>query len=268
MRERLSYDVKNDESLELCVKLLVCVKNVERLTDEIELKLDGRDVVPDKLDTAVNASDLTATEEALRLRDEIGGEVLVATCGDESAEHGLRRALAMGADRGIRVDAKARDPLSVAHALAPLVAAEQPDLVLCGAQSSDSVQAATGTMLASLARLPCAAVIRRIDYDGPNRRAVVERELESGALARMAIDLPAVLTIQAGINRPRYANLRAVKRAEAAQVHVRQPDALPSPAYVVRRMFPPTAGRRAELLKGDPTMVALRLTEIVRERLG
>jgi electron transfer flavoprotein beta subunit len=252
----------------MSMKLLVCVGIGEQFKEETGPKPDSAERVRDKPDTAASSWDLAAAEEALCLREQVGGEVVVATCGDESAEQGLRRALAMGADRGIRVDTEARDPLSLAYALAPLIASERPDLVLCGAQSSDSALSATGTMLASLARLPCATVVRRIEYDGENRWVVIARELEGGALAQMEIDLPAVLTIQAGINRPRYANLRAVKRAEAAEVDVRPAAEPPSPAYVVRRMVPPAADRRAELLQGDPATVATRLAEILRERVG
>jgi electron transfer flavoprotein beta subunit len=252
----------------VALKVLVCVKTIEQLSDEFELTPDGREVVRERLETATNEWDLAATEEALRMREEFGGEVVILTCGDAATELGLRRALAMGADRGVRVESSARDPLSIAYALAPVVAAEQPDLVFCGVQSADSVQGATGTMLATLAGLPCAAVVRRIQYNETRRRAVIERELEGGRIARMEVHPPAVFTIQTGINRPRHANLRAIKRADAAEVKVFQAVPPPSRAYVVRRMFAPAAGGHAEFLEGDAASIARHLAGIVRERLG
>src|SRR5919204_3350742 len=121
------------------MRIVVCVKQVAVLGDEVEFLSDGRDVDPDYLDRAVNEWDLYATEEALQLCERVGeGEVVAVSVGDEEAEAALRRCLAMGASRAIRIDADAADPLAVARALAEAVAAEQADLVLCGVQSSDS----------------------------------------------------------------------------------------------------------------------------------
>jgi electron transfer flavoprotein beta subunit len=251
------------------MRTLVCVKQVKQLGDEVEFTDDGLDVDPDYLDASLNEWDACATEEALLLRERLGGEVVLATVGSEDAEGALRRCLAMGADRAVRIEGVAeRDPLSVAWALAQLVLAESPDLVLCGVQSSDSVQGATGTALAEYAGLPRVAVVRSLEYEHDTRRAVVGRELEGGLVDVVEVETPAVLTVQTGINQPRYANLRAIKQAEAVEIEVRQESSGGSPAASrVRRMFTPPRGEGAEMLQGSPAEVAARIAEIVRERL-
>jgi electron transfer flavoprotein beta subunit len=174
----------------------------------------------------------------------------------------------MSADRAIRIEGKGRDPFSVARALAEVVREESPDLVLCGVQSSDAVQAATGTALAELLDLPCAAVVTRIDYDADARKAVVDRELEGGLIDRVEVDAPAVLTIQTGNNQPRYANLRAIKQAEQVEIEVRSVADGGTPAYRVRRMFVPTTEAGAQMIEGSPAEIAERIATIVRERLA
>lgn len=187
------------------------------------------------------------------------------TVGDEEAEGALRRCLAMGADRAIRIDAEPRDPISTARALAETVAAESPDLVLTGVQSADSVQGSTGAALAELVGLPRVAVVTKLEWSGSGP-ATVDRELEGGLVDVVEVDTPALLTIQTGINQPRYANLRAIKQAE--QHEIRVVDADPGePAYRVRRMFAPPRGAGAELIDGNAAQVAQRIAELLKERL-
>jgi electron transfer flavoprotein beta subunit len=249
------------------LKVVVCVKQVAQLGDEVEFTADERDVDPDFLDFALNEWDTFATEEALQSRERAGeGDVVVITVGDDDAEDALRRCLAMGADRAIRVDAGERlDPISVARALAGVIEEESPDLVLCGVQSSDSVQAATGTALAELLDLPRVAVVTKVSLGGGV--ATVERELEGGLVDVVEVDTPCLLTIQTGINEPRYATLRAIKQAEQQEIDVRETGDLGDPAYRVRRMFVPPKGEGAEMLDGSPTAIAERIKEIVEERL-
>jgi electron transfer flavoprotein beta subunit len=250
------------------MKIVVCVKQVAALGDEVEFTEDGRDVDPDFVDYALNEWDSYATEEALRVREATGdGEVVVVTVGDEDAEDAMRRALAMGADRGVRIWADAlagADPITVARALAEVVREEAPGLVLCGVQSSDAVQAATGSALAELLDLPRAAVVTTLELgDGT---ATVHRELEGGLVDVVEIDLPALLTIQTGINEPRYATLRAIKQADQKPIEVREPGDLGTPAARVRRMYVPPKGEGAEMLEGSPADIARRIKEIVEER--
>ncbi len=187
------------------------------------------------------------------------------TVGDGESEAALRRCLAMGADRAIRVDAEPRDPVSTARALAGVVAAESPDLVLTGVQSADSVQGSTGSALAELTGLPCVAVVTKLDWSGSGA-ATVDRELEGGLVDVVEVDTPAVLTIQTGINQPRYANLRAIKQAEQHEIAVTAAETGEA-AYRVRRMFTPPRGAGAELIEGNAAQVAQRIAELLKERL-
>jgi electron transfer flavoprotein beta subunit len=246
------------------MKVVVCVKQVAALGDEVEFTEDERDVDPDFLDYAVNEWDTYATEEALKLTEGSGGEVVVVSVGPADVEECMRRCLAMGADRGIRVEAeRSLDPVQIARALAEVVRAENPDLVFTGVQSADAVQAATGTALAELLDLPRVAVVTKIELgDG---KATVNRELEGGLVDVTEVDTPALLTIQTGINEPRYATLRAIKQAEEKEIDVREPGELGEPAYRVRKMFVPPKGEGAEMLNGSPADVAARIKEIVEE---
>lgn len=263
------------------MKIVVCVKQVGVLGDEVGFTADASDVDPDYLDQALNEWDACATEEALRIRERLGrGEVVAATCaaprpwragggvtaGASAPEVALRRCLAMGVDRAVRVDSDALDPLSLARALVDAVRRESPDLVLCGVQSSDSVQGSTGTALAELLGLPRVAVVTRIEWGGSGP-ATVHRELEGGLIDIVEVDTPALLTVQTGINQPRYATLRAIKQAEQKEIAVVAAGNSAEPAYRVRRMFAPPKGEGAQMLQGGPAEIARQIADIVRERL-
>jgi electron transfer flavoprotein beta subunit len=247
------------------MKVVVCVKQVAALGDEVEFTDDELDVDPDFLDYALNEWDTYATEEALRLTEASGGEVVVISVGPEDVEDCMRRCLAMGADRGIRVESDEKlDPIQVARALADVVQGESPDLVFTGVQSADAVQAATGSALAELLDLPRVAVVTKIELG--EGKATVNRELEGGLVDVVEVDTPALLTIQTGINEPRYATLRAIKQAEEKEIEVRQPGDLGKPAYRVRKMFVPPKGEGAEMLNGSAADVAQRIKEIVEDK--
>jgi electron transfer flavoprotein beta subunit len=255
------------------VKVVVCVKQVAILGDEVEFSPDERSVDEDYLEYALNEWDSYAMEEALRITESAGGgEVVAVTVGSADSDEALRRVLAMGADRGIRVNPAGgdlADPLTTARALAAAIGPENPDLVFAGVQSSDSVQAATGTMLAELLGLPRVAVVTKIDYDHDARRARVHRELEGGLLDIVDVDTPAVLTVQTGINEPRYATLRAIKQAKEKEIAVvDQPAAAQAPAYRIRRMFVPPKSDRAISLGNDSAEVAQRIVELVKGQLS
>ncbi len=260
------------------MKVVVPVKQVALLDDEFELIDDGSGVDPDSLEWDLNEWDSFSLEAAVQIREAAGeGEVVAVTVGDEEAEEGLLSALAKGADRGIRVwdDSLADvDALGVARVLAGAIGPESPDLVLCGVQSSDAVNSATGIALAGYLELPHVAVVKSIELDGLT--ATVERELEGGLVELLRIGLPALLTIQTGINEPRYATLRAIKQARDKPLAVMSlaevgldADALTTATGSHRRRLAhPEKGEGAEMLDGSTTEVAARIAEIVRERIG
>jgi electron transfer flavoprotein beta subunit len=249
------------------VRLLVCVKRVGSLGDEIAFTPEGRDVDPDYLDYALNEWDAAAVEEALRIRERLGdGEVVLLTVGSDDDEEALRRGLAMGADRAVRIEEETanRDPIAVAELLAAAAREEEPDLILCGALSADTGHGATGAALAGHLDLPCAAVVSRFEWDAAARSAVAYRELEGGAQAVTRLDTPGVVTIQTGINQPRYATFRAIKQAEAKEIRVVAGAAARTSATVLRVFEPESAGS-AEQLGTDPAEVAGRILQIISE---
>lgn len=256
------------------MKAVVCVKQVDTLGDEIAFTDDEKAVDPDYLEHGVNEWDLFALEEALRMAEAAGGEeseVVVVTVGSKEADEALRRCLAMGAQRAVRVDVVSGvllDPLSVARALAPVVGREAADVVLCGVQSSDSVQAATGTMLAELLELARVAVVKEVTLDLPARTATVKRELEGGLIDVVEVDLPAVLTVQTGINEPRYATLRAIKQAAVKEIDVVEAESGADGCYEVLRVYTPPRGEGAEMFEGGAAEIAARIAEIVKARLS
>ena len=250
------------------MKIVVCIKQIATLGDGVEFDESGTDVDRDYLEYALNEWDSFSTEEAVQIKERADGaaEIVAITVGGKDAEPALRRCLAMGADRAIRVEGPvAGDPLSIACALASAIRAEAPDLILCGVQSSDSVQAATGSALAGHLDLPVAGVVTKLDFDAAGRKATVERELEGGLLNVVEVATPAVVTIQSGINAPRYATFRAIKQAEKQEIAVVPVDSPASPANVVRRMFVPLKGDRAEMLGSNAGEVADRIIQMVKE---
>ncbi len=251
--------------------IAVCVKHVAILGEEVEWDGTHTDVDPDLLEWTLNEWDAYAVEEALRMRETAGdGEVFLLTVGDDEADESLRRGLAMGADRAVRIDpgdhAGVLDPLTVARALAGVLSEQRADVVLAGVQSSDAVQAATGTMLGQLLDLPTVAVVKKIDLGAGTAR--VHRELEGGLIDVMDVDLPALITVQTGINEPRYANLRAIKQARDKEIAVRDLDVDGDGCLRVTSMFAPPAGETAEPLGDNPADVARRIIEIVGARLS
>jgi electron transfer flavoprotein beta subunit len=248
------------------MRIVVCVKQVGVLGDEVEFAADGKSVDPDYLDPAINEWDSYAVEEALRIRDAVGGEVVAVTCGDEEAETVLRRALAMGVDRAIRMDVVLdADALGPARALAEAARPERPDIVLCGAQSSDASYGTTPSALAGLLDLPMAAVVRRIELESGARTVIVHRELEGGTVDVVELDLPAVISIQTGINEPRYVTLRAIRQADEQTFDVRPFSS--SSSTTVERMHPPAGGGTATMIAGDPGAIAREIADLVRARV-
>jgi electron transfer flavoprotein beta subunit len=260
------------------VKLVVPVKQVAALDDEFELLGDGSGVDPDGLEWELNEWDTFSLEAALQLRDTAGGgEVIAVTVGDEEAGEGLLSALAKGADRGIRIwddSLTDADAIAVARVLAAAVGRESPDLVLCGVQSSDAVNSATGIALAGFLELPHVAVVKGIELDGSE--LTVERELEGGLVELLRVATPALLTIQTGINEPRYATLRAIKQAREKPLEVQSltdiglgsEEVAAATASRRRRLAPPDRGEGAEMLNGSTSDVAVRIAAIVKERVS
>jgi electron transfer flavoprotein beta subunit len=264
------------------MKIVVPVKQVASLDEEFELLDEGAGVDPDFLEWELNEWDTFSLEAALQIREDAGGEgheVVVITVGDEQADEGLRSCLAKGADRGLRVwdeEIAHADVLAVARVLAAAVERESPDLVLCGVQSSDAVNGATGIALAGYLGLPHVAVVKRIDYSPEQAVATLERELEGGLVEVVGVRTPALLTVQTGINEPRYATLRAIKQARAKPLEVSDLADLGLDGEAIEAaagsrtvtLATPDRGGGAEMLNGSAAAVAARIVEIVQERMS
>jgi electron transfer flavoprotein beta subunit len=261
------------------MRIVVPVKQVAVVDEDFELIDDGARVDPDFLEWSLNEWDDFSLEAALQLAEADGdsSEVVVVTVGDEESTEGLLTCLAKGADRAIRIwddSLEGADALAVARVLAAAVGRESPDLVLCGVQSSDAVNSATGIGLAGHLDLPHVAVVRAISADGGS--LTVERELEGGLIEVVRVGLPALLTVQTGINEPRYANLRAIKQAREKPLEELDLDGLGLSSTEVeaaagarlRRLAEPEAGEGAEMLGGSASDVAARIREIVQDRLS
>jgi electron transfer flavoprotein beta subunit len=252
------------------MKIMVCIKQVGFLDDEVELVDGGDGIDPECLEYATNEWDLCAVEAALALRDVHGGEVTAVSVTDADGEVALRQALAMGVDRAVRIEAPTVlpfDPLGTARAIDGAIAEEQPDLVLCGAQSSDGGQGGTPAALAALLDSPCIAVACALTWDDTAGQLLATRELEGGILADVAVTPPCVVSVQTGINRPRYTTFRQIKQANARELEVRLVNDV-EPGFQLRGLSLPEVSDRAQMIDGEINDVAGRLATLIRDRLS
>jgi electron transfer flavoprotein beta subunit len=245
------------------MRILVCVKQVLVL-DEIALSEDGCDAAPGTYHGELNEWDGFAIEEALRLREAHAGEVVAVTYGASAADAVLRRALAMGVDRALRVEGAPADPFTVGKGLGSVASRLDPDLILCGSQASDSAHAATGSVLAAVLDLPCVAAVESIRAQPHKGLIDVSRELESRVIEWLRVSLPAVLTVQTGINAPRHPNLRAIKQAEHSAIEVVHSSKTAS-AYRVRKMFRPESTAQCQHLGPNPREAAEAIARLIRD---
>jgi electron transfer flavoprotein beta subunit len=263
------------------MKLLVAVKQVAALDEDFEIRADGKDVEADFLIRDVNEWDDYSLEEALRIKEAATSpvEVVVVSVGPEDADEALRKCLAKGADRAVRVWDEAlegSDSIAIARVLAAVARKESPHMLFAGVQSSDHAFASTGVATAAFLDWPHAAVVANLTYTPGGGTAILRRELEGGVLHEMQIECPAVLTIQLGINTPRYASLRSIKQAAAKPIEVLSLQDLGIAATAVgeggslsrvRRMYIPEKGR-AEMIEGGVEEQAARLAQIIKDVVG
>jgi electron transfer flavoprotein beta subunit len=263
------------------MKILVTVKQVAALDEDFTIREDGRDVDADFLIRDLNEWDDFSLEEAVKIKEAATEpvEVVAVSVGPEEVDESLRKCLAKGADRALRVWEAAiegSDPIAIARVLAAVARRESPDMLFAGVQSSDHAFASTGIATAAFLDWPHAAVVSSLELAPGAKSAVLRRELEGGLLQELEIQCPAVLTIQLGINTPRYASLRSIKQAAAkpielwslADVGLRADDVGEAgSASRVRRVYVPDKGR-AQLIEGDAAEQARRLAEIIREFRG
>ena len=206
------------------MRIAVCIKQVPDSEARLRIDASGRWIDEEDISFVINESDEYALEEALTIAEQTGGEVVVFSLGPERVREALRKSLALGAARAVHLSDPAfegGDATAVARALAAAVGGEEFDLILTGSQSGDSGFSSTGSMLAGHLGWPHAWLVMGLEIDPESRSAKVTREMESGINEIFKLELPAVIEVQAGINRPRYASLKGImqaKRKEIAQL--------------------------------------------------
>jgi len=260
------------------VEILVCVRRVPDTSEnEIELNAAGNDIERDELVYSVNEPDNYAVEEALQIRDRVGGMVTVVTVGGEEDEEVLRRELAMGANKAVLLSDEAfenSDGRGIATILKDFVQKGHYDLILTGVQADDGA-AQVGGMLAAMLDYPFASLVNSIAVENGNLQ--VTREVEGGNREINEIELPCVLSIQTGINEPRYVGMRGIRQVAsvpiptlgAAEGEV-DPATVGERAARVKRVdyFVPALGKGAEMLQGSRKENAERVFELIAAKGG
>ena len=241
------------------MKIVVALKQVP-LRDS-PLHASGAWIDEADLSFEINEPDAYALEEALQLKEKHGGEVIVLCLGPTRAAQTIREALAKGADRAMHIVEEkphALDALGVAKLLADAVKAEQPDLILTGLQSDDLGAGQTGVIIAELLGIPHSTIIMQVEVNGSALR--VKRELEDGWFQHISMPLPAVLTIQSGINKLRYATLMGIKKAKSKEMKV-LPASPIAATVTLEKVYAPPKSKQAQIFEGDARSAAAKLVE-------
>ena len=255
--------------------VIVCVKHVPSVA-EVELKVtpDGKDIDKAGMVFDINEWDDYALEEALRIKEKSGGTVTVVTVGGEDSNETLRKCLAKGADNAIRVtDPRINlwDPIIIARILSKVIENVPHDLVLVGVQAADDGYAAVGPALAGFLDIPYATLVKKVEVENGHVR--VNRELEGGLEEVVDVELPALLSIQTGINEPRYVSIIGVRRAMRREIKVYNLEELglslsevKADIIEIEKLYRPHVERRAQFIEGSPEVITSKIMEILKAR--
>ena len=259
--------------------ILVCVKRVPDTSEaEVTIAKEGRRIEERDLVFDINEWDKYAVEEAVLLKEKFGGSVTVVAMVPEEVEDTLRRCFATGADNAIRLTDKAfegSDATTTARILYQAIKEQKFDLVLTGAQASDDGYGQVGPTLAEFLGIPHATLVTHIEI--MNGKAKVHRELEGGLEEVVEIRLPSLLTIQTGINEPRYVSIMGVRKAAKKEIKTLDLKELglkeeevgePGSKVKQERLFLPPVTKEAEILQGNPDEVATKLARILKDKGG
>jgi electron transfer flavoprotein beta subunit len=257
--------------------VIVCVKHVPE-TAEAELKIDasGKDIEKSGLVFDINEWDNYALEEAVRIKEKFGGTVTVITVGQEESDNTLRKCLAHGADKAIRMtDQKFinSDAYATAKILFSVIRNMRFDLILTGAQAADDCNAAVGPILAEFLSIPHVTLAKKIEFSGGN--VIVTRELEEGLEEQLEVKLPALFTVQTGINEPRYVSVMGIRKASQKEIKVMGLKDIGLNEWEVgeagswlkiKELYLPPVEKQAEFLKGNPDEIAAKIVEILKSK--
>src|SRR5665213_1844429 len=249
------------------MKIVVAIKQVPARDSLLKVDASGTWIDDADLSWEINEPDAYALEAALQLRDAASGEVVVLCAGPDRATQTIREALAKGADRAIHIESEetATDPLALARTMANALESEKPDAILTGLQSDDLGYGQTGVILAEVMGLPSSTIIMQVEIQPGKVR--VKRELEDGWFQHIEMPLPAVLTIQSGLNKLRYATLMGIKKAKTKEIKVITLDGaaeVPPASAVIERLYAPEKNKQGQIFDGDPKTAAAKLVEKLR----
>jgi electron transfer flavoprotein beta subunit len=263
------------------MKIAVCIKQVPTREWQPRLRDDKTWIREQDVSYEMNEPDAYALEESLRLREKHGGEVVVCSAGPARVQQVIREALARGADRALHVEddgLAAADSTMTAEALAAAMAEERFDLVLTGLQSDDQGQAQTGVVLAERLGIPHSTIIMDVQVQpatgagqgssagsGEPGALRVKRELEGGWFQWIEMPLPALLTIQSGINQLRYATLKGIMAAKKKEIRKVAPPSGLQPAQQIAALSLPTKSKQTQMIDGSPGEAAAELVRRLRE---
>jgi len=253
------------------------VKHVPETAEaDLRIQSDGKSIEKAGLVFDINEWDDYALEEAVQIKERMGGSVTAVTMGPEDSDSTLRKCLARGADKGIRItDPKfdGSDSFAIAKVLHRAIKDVPFDLVLTGALAGDDGSASAGPMLAELLGIQHATMVKKIQLNGD--QAKVNRELEGGLEEVVEVRLPAVLTIQTGINEPRYVSIMGIRKAmqketevlDFAKIGLGEGEVGEGGSWmVVEKMYVPPVEKQAEFLKGSPEDVAAKIVDIIKSK--
>ena len=249
------------------MKIVVAIKQVPARDAPVRIAAGGRWVDESDLTYEINEPDAYALEEGLQWKEQQGGEVVVLCAGPARAAQTIREALAKGADRAIHIEedegSTSSDPLATAKLLAAALRPEAPDLILTGLQSDDLGFGQTGVILAELLGVPHATIVMQVEKQDSGIR--VKRELEDGWFQHVDLPLPAVLTIQSGSHKLRYATLMGIKKAKTKEIKRLTPAELGAaagaPGVSLERIYLPERTKQTQLFEGSPKEAAAKLIE-------
>jgi electron transfer flavoprotein beta subunit len=255
------------------MKIVVAIKQVPARDSQLRVASSGKWIEDADLSYEINEPDAYALEAGLQLKEKHGGEVIALCAGPARAAQTIREALAKGADRAIHIEDEnlgAYDPLAAAKLLAAALKPESPDIVLTGLQSDDLGYGQTGVIVAELLGLPHATIIMQVEAEGGNpgeaRAGIkVKRELEAGWFQHVEMPLPALLTIQSGISKLRYATLMGIKKAKTKEIkRLTAADlgvSAANPRISLERVYAPERTKRTQVFDGPPKEAAAQLVE-------
>ena len=261
------------------MNIIVCIKRVPETADaDVIIDKSGKDIEKSGLVFDLNEWDTYAIEEAILLKEKLGGTVTVITMGGDESNESLRKCLAMGADDAVRLTDPAfagSDGFATAKALAEAIRKIPHDLILTGVQAEDDGYGQVGVVLAEILRIPHVTLVNSLEVQ--EKKMKVHRELEGGLEEVVEIDLPAVLTIQTGINQPRYVSIMGIRKVAkeeiktlgASDLNLKPEEVGLSGSYLqLEKIFTPPVGEGAQMLDGKPDEIASKVFDILKDQGG